>query len=189
MKINLEAKLFIFAGLALAAVGFLMIDYYLPRMDPIANAMNDNVSFGAILIPYHYVLLCALALIGIGSYRLWIAETEKTFNWHRGLLRLWIFASLAWVTIVAVNIKLPAISDVVHIRFSNTETWDYPVAWGEERIETDLKARIDAKEKTEYDWLATVILARRSCVDLSQAAFSHRLVYLGSFINGPQTFI
>jgi len=85
-----------------------------------------------------------------------------TINWRRGLLRLWIVAALVWCSVVAINANIPPASDLVHIKFSNTETWDYPVAWGVDRIEADLKTRIDAKEKAEHAWVAEVPDARKA---------------------------
>jgi hypothetical protein len=87
-------------------------------------------------------------------------------NWRRGLLRLWMVATLAWcVVIVALNwnkMEVAATPEMVHIKFSNTETWDYPVAWGVERIKADLERRIDALNKAEEEWLAGVSEARKA---------------------------
>jgi hypothetical protein len=53
-------------------------------------------------------------------------------------------------------------SETVHIKLSNTETWDYPVAWGVEHIEADLKRRLDALDKAELEWFAGVPEARKA---------------------------
>jgi hypothetical protein len=72
-------------------------------------------------------------------------------NWKRGALRLWIVASALWCAVVfAVALVsttnetsfLPADSPAtVHVRISNTETWDYPAEWGVPRIRDDLKRK------------------------------------------------
>ena len=55
-------------------------------------------------------------------------------NWQRGALRLWIVATVAWCAVIVVlnwnKTEVAATSETVHIKFSDTETWDYPVAWG-----------------------------------------------------------
>lgn len=58
--------------------------------------------------------------------------------------------------------EVAATSETVHIKFSNTETWDYPVAWGVERIEADLKRRLDALDSAEQEWFAGVSEARKA---------------------------
>jgi hypothetical protein len=86
-------------------------------------------------------------------------------NWRRGALRLWMVAAVAWCTVIVVlnwNKIVAATSETVHIKFSNTETWDYPVAWGVERIEADLKRRLDALNKAEEEWFAGVSEARKA---------------------------
>lgn len=86
-------------------------------------------------------------------------------NWRRGVLRLWLVATVAWcAVIVALNwnrMEFGA-SELVHIKFSDTETWDYPVAWGVERIEADLERRVDNLNKAEKEWFAGVPEARRA---------------------------
>ena len=68
-------------------------------------------------------------------------------NWQRGALRLWIVATVAWCAVVVVlnwnKMEVAATPGTVHIKFSDTETWDYPVAWGVERIE----ARFEKKDR------------------------------------------
>jgi hypothetical protein len=86
-------------------------------------------------------------------------------NWRRGALRLWIAATVAWCAVIVVlnwNKMEAAATSTVHIKFSDTETWDYPVAWGVERIEADLKRRIDALNKAEQEWLAGLPEARKA---------------------------
>ena len=90
----------------------------------------------------------------------------KNVNWRRGLLCLWMVAAIAWcAVIVALNweeMEIATTSRTVHIKFSDTETWDYPVVWGVERIEVDLERRIDALNKNEEEWLAGVPDARKA---------------------------
>ena len=64
-----EPKLFIFVGLFLAVAGFLLIPNYFVHGSVVANVMIGK-TLGT--IPYRYVLLCSLALIGWGLYRYWI---------------------------------------------------------------------------------------------------------------------
>jgi hypothetical protein len=40
------------------------------------------------------------------------------------------------------------------VQFSYTETWDYPVEWGEKRIRADLEKRIAAENAEERKWVA-----------------------------------
>jgi hypothetical protein len=74
-------------------------------------------------------------------------------NWRRGALRLWFVAALAWcAATIALNwnkMEAAKTFETVHIKFSNTETRDYPVAWGVERIAADLQRRIDALNKAD----------------------------------------
>jgi hypothetical protein len=87
-------------------------------------------------------------------------------NWLRGALRLWIVAAVVWCAVIVIlnwnKVEIAAASETVHIKFSDTETWDYPVAWGVERIEADLKRRIDALNKAEEEWFAGVPEARKA---------------------------
>jgi len=77
-------------------------------------------------------------------------------NWKRGMLGLWLLSSVLWaaaVLAIAVGSET-ARRTTVHVKFSNTETWDYPVEWGEERIRADLEARIAVKAAEERKWVA-----------------------------------
>ena len=79
-------------------------------------------------------------------------------QWKRGLFRLWLLSSALWAaTASAIAVRnetgrAPVTS--VHVKFSNTETWDYPVEWGEKRIRADLEERIAAKAAEERKWVA-----------------------------------
>ena len=84
-------------------------------------------------------------------------------NWKRGVLRLWTLFSMLWCVFVLIllsnrsNIDWSFSADrIVHVKFSNTETWDYPAEWGIPRIEVDLKRRIDELNQQNRDWLATI---------------------------------
>ena len=60
------------------------------------------------------------------------------------------------------EMEVATTSKTVHIKFTDAETWDYPVAWGVERIEADLKTRLEALDKAELEWFARVPLARKA---------------------------
>jgi hypothetical protein len=54
-----------------------------------------------------------------------------------------------------MNVASPfAAPPMVHVKFSNTETWDYPAEWGVERIEAALKKRVQELDQKERAWLA-----------------------------------
>ena len=88
------------------------------------------------------------------------------FNWQRGALRLWMVAAVAWCVVIVIlnwnKMEVATTSETVHIKFSNTETWDYPVAWGVDRIEADLKRRIEAEDRAEEEWFAALPEARKA---------------------------
>jgi hypothetical protein len=48
------------------------------------------------------------------------------------------------------------------VKFSDTETWDYPAAWGVARIEADLKRRIDDLNRKDREWLTKIPEARKA---------------------------
>jgi len=86
-----------------------------------------------------------------------------TISWRRGIFRLWLLMSVIWCAAIWIillqyrNIDWSLSSDrLVHVKFSNTETWDYPPDWGEDRIGADLEKRIETKNREVRDWLATV---------------------------------
>jgi hypothetical protein len=90
-------------------------------------------------------------------------------NLRRGVIRLWVVASVLWcagVIFVAadtMNVASPfAALQTVHVKFSNTDTWDYPADWGVERIEADLKRRVQELDRKEQAWLATVSESRKA---------------------------
>ena len=78
-------------------------------------------------------------------------------KWKSGLFRLWLVSSALWTaTVLAIAIQNEtgrAPSTSVHVKFSNTETWDYPVEWGETRIRAALEERIAAKTAEERKWV------------------------------------
>ena len=59
-------------------------------------------------------------------------------NWRRGAFRLWLIASVLWCVGMFSAALLgnkdvrwsPAEPPVVHVRLSNTVTWDYPPRLG-----------------------------------------------------------
>ena len=74
---------------------------------------------------------------GFGGYR---QEERRGKEYHS--LRLWIIATVAWCAVIVVlnwnKMETAATSETVHVKFSDTETWDHPVTWGVERIQADL---------------------------------------------------
>jgi hypothetical protein len=68
-----DPKVFVVGGLAGAIVGFLLIDNYVGLFSIVGNAMRGEV-LG--VLPYRYVLLCSLCLIGFGLYRQWISKKK-----------------------------------------------------------------------------------------------------------------
>ena len=104
------------------------------------------------------------------------AET-RGINWRRGAFRLWIIASVLWfgaVFSVALLANrngsgVPAYSPVVHVKISNTVTWDYPVEWGVQQIRYDLEKRLAAEDEKDREWAAQVPASRKSeCDAISQ---------------------
>jgi hypothetical protein len=90
-------------------------------------------------------------------------------NWRRGALRLWTVASVMWCALVVIvsseqlNVAWPFASlEMVHVKFSDTETWDYPAVWGVARIEADLKRRIDDLNRKDREWLTKIPEARKA---------------------------
>jgi hypothetical protein len=84
-------------------------------------------------------------------------------NWHRAL-RFWAVASLLWCAAVAAYIALTPSppSTIVHVRFSNKETWDYPSEWGEIRIRQDLERRVAALHAEELEQVSKMLDARKA---------------------------
>jgi hypothetical protein len=90
-------------------------------------------------------------------------------NLTRGALRPWVVASVLWCAGVmflvadTMNVASPFVApQTVHVKFSDTETWDYPAEWGDERIRADLKRRIEELDRKERAWLATVSDSRKA---------------------------
>jgi len=91
-------------------------------------------------------------------------------NWRRGALRLWVIASALWCgavfSIALLEHKntnsFPAASLVVHVRISDTETWDYPAEWGVQRIRDDLEKRLAALDEKEHEWAALLPASRKA---------------------------
>jgi hypothetical protein len=87
-------------------------------------------------------------------------------KWKRGLFRLWLLSSALWTAaVLAIAVRNEtgrAPSTSVHVEFSNTETWDYPVEWGEKRIRAALEERIAALAAEERKWVAELAEDRKA---------------------------
>ena len=78
-----------------------------------------------------------------------------SINWRLGALQLWIVASFLWCAAVVCLMLLnnPNAnwfnlgSTTVHVKFSNSVTWDYPAEWGLQRITADLEKRVAEEDK------------------------------------------
>jgi hypothetical protein len=96
--------------------------------------------------------------------------TTTGINWRLGTFRLWIIVSGLWSAVVfsvmLTNRNIiwsPSNSPAtVHVKISDTETWDYPTDWGVQRIEEDLKKRLAAKDEKEREWAAQLPAARKA---------------------------
>jgi hypothetical protein len=82
-----------------------------------------------------------------------------TINWRRGTFRFWIVLSVLWcvaVVVAALNrmdVARPFVSaPKVHVKISDTETWDYPPEWGVGRIEADLTRRLADLDRKDREW-------------------------------------
>jgi hypothetical protein len=90
-------------------------------------------------------------------------------NWRRGALRLWIVLSVLWCVAVIVaalspiDVARPFVSaPKVHVKISDTETWDYSPDWGVARIEADVKRRLADLDRKDREWAALVSEARKA---------------------------
>lgn len=88
MAQRLKGKKLIFAGVALAIIGFLFIDAYIPQLGAVWNLLNGSICLvhgkGALGITvcevgigYKWVLLIALGLVGRGIWLNW-GERART---------------------------------------------------------------------------------------------------------------
>lgn len=80
-------------------------------------------------------------------------------NWKRGTIRIWIVVSALWCAAIGyITLKdapvspLPTIHTIVHVKISNTETWDYPSEMGVEAIRSDIKKRLKENDATDRAW-------------------------------------
>ena len=87
---------------------------------------------------------------------------------------MWVVFSVLWGVLVAVvsfgqmNIAW-SLPGVVHVKMSDSETWDYPAGWGARRIRLDIVKRLDEKRQRvdealsqrHREWAATVPQARK----------------------------
>jgi hypothetical protein len=82
-------------------------------------------------------------------------------NWSPGIFRIWVVVSIMWCALVALvfanrlNIAWPlADPRAIHVKISDTETWDYPADWDVARIKADLKKRVEGLNQKDREWLA-----------------------------------
>jgi hypothetical protein len=71
---------------------------------------------------------------------------------------LWC-AGVLFTSLPAMNI---AWSPVVHVKFSNDETIDYPAAWGLDRIRAAAEKRADDIHKRELELVASMPQSRKT---------------------------
>jgi hypothetical protein len=91
-------------------------------------------------------------------------------NWRRGTLRLWIVSSSLWClfafAIPLTNTSVTWFSSdspaTIHVKISNSETWDYPAEWGVQRIRDDLRKRLAQEDEKDREWAAQLSLARKA---------------------------
>jgi hypothetical protein len=100
------------------------------------------------------------------------AASLAGIRWRRGAIRLWIVTSALWcvisMSIAATSMHaawLWAPSKTIHVKISDTETWDYPVEWGEARITDDLTKRLADLDRQDRDWASNVSAARKAECD------------------------
>jgi hypothetical protein len=88
-------------------------------------------------------------------------DLETTgINWKRGALRLWVITAVVWsVAVFTVGLLqnnnvswFSADSQAVHVKISDTTTWDYPAEWGVQRIRDDLQRRLAAEDAKDREW-------------------------------------
>jgi hypothetical protein len=82
-----------------------------------------------------------------------------------------MLASILWCAAVLIfalwymNIDWTFSADhMVHVKFSNTETWDYPKELGLERIRDAIKAQIDRKNQERLARIASLPEDKKACV-------------------------
>lgn len=79
-------------------------------------------------------------------------------NWRRGAFRLWLLAAILWAfgafyfQLQGGGPKAAPAEALVYIKISDTETWDYPVAWGVDRIRADMARRLRAEDEADRIW-------------------------------------
>jgi hypothetical protein len=100
-----------------------------------------------------------------------MTETKSpAINWRHGAFRLWAVTSGLWCEAAILwplfnsdkdLMWLPPVTGTAHVKISNTETWDYPAARGEQRIRDDLKKRLADKDEEGREWAARLPAAPR----------------------------
>ena len=70
----------------------------------------------------------------------------------------------ALLTLVNTNsIGFPSATPAtIHVRISNTETWDYPAEWGVQRIRDELQKRLAVEDEKDREWAAHVPAPRKA---------------------------
>ena len=93
----------------------------------------------------------------------------KNLALGRGLLRLWIVISIAWLCAVALVMRprMPiawpwSATSTIHVRVSDTETWDYPAALGIERIREAVTKRVAERNAQEQQFVAAMSAQRKA---------------------------
>jgi hypothetical protein len=90
-----------------------------------------------------------------------------TINWRRGMFRVWLVLSVAWCALsVVVALSQKNISwgsaTKIHVKISNTDTWDYPADWGVARITADVERRLADLDRQDQEWAASVSESRKA---------------------------
>ena len=84
-------------------------------------------------------------------------------NYKQGFFRLWVVSSVLWIAVSAGFLATSSTiiwptyrNSVVHVKFSNTETWDFCCDLGEASITKALKLRLDNYYSKEREWANTL---------------------------------
>ena len=94
-------------------------------------------------------------------------DGQPRLNWTRGLFRVWIIVSLLWVALViwysvsAKNVTWLPSRQMVHVKISDTEQWDYPADLGETKIKADLEKRMAVLDEEDRVWAEKLPQSRK----------------------------
>jgi hypothetical protein len=105
---------------------------------------------------------------------------NNSINWKRGFFRIWFIATAIWCAGVFLHyfgantkqISWFSIQEdvTIHVKFSDTETWNYPANWGYDRIRDDIKKRVATSKVAEQKWAAEVPEKRKAeCRNISNS--------------------